>query len=53
MPSLFAGAPAQFDYVFTNPPFGSKEGKDAQAQFPFKCGKAQILFLQHIIDALG
>jgi type I restriction enzyme M protein len=50
---LFAGAPAQFDYVLTNPPFGSKEGKDAQAQFAFKCGKAQILFLQHIIDSLA
>lgn len=50
---LFAGAPAQFDYVFTNPPFGSKEGKDAQAQFAYKCGKAQILFLQHILDSLA
>ncbi|HUV02090.1 MAG TPA: N-6 DNA methylase [Desulfobacteria bacterium] len=49
---LFSGAPSQFDYVLTNPPFGSKEGKDAQAAFPYKSGKAQILFLQHIIDAL-
>jgi type I restriction enzyme M protein len=46
---LFVGAPAQFDYIFTNPPFGSKEGKDAQQHFDYKCGKAQILFLQHII----
>jgi len=50
---LFKDAPGQFDYVLTNPPFGSKEGKDAQAQFPYKCGKAQILFLQHIIDSLA
>jgi type I restriction enzyme M protein len=50
---LFEGAPAQFDYILTNPPFGSKEGKDAQAQFSYKSGKAQILFLQHIIDALA
>ena len=50
---LFEGAPGQFDYVMTNPPFGSKEGKDAQAQFPYKSGKAQILFLQHIIDSLA
>lgn len=50
---LFAGAANQFDYVLTNPPFGSKEGKDAQAQFAYKCGKAQILFLQHIINALA
>jgi type I restriction enzyme M protein len=50
---LFSGAPNQFDYILTNPPFGSKEGKDAQAQFAYKCGKAQILFLQHIIDFLA
>ncbi len=50
---LFSDAPAQFDYILTNPPFGSKEGKDAQAQFPYKSGKAQILFLQHIIDSLA
>ena len=50
---LFSGAPSQFDYVFTNPPFGSKEGKDARAQFAYKSGKAQILFLQHIIDSLA
>jgi len=47
------GAPSQFDYILTNPPFGSKEGKDAQAQFAYKSGKAQILFLQHIIDSLA
>lgn len=51
--ALFEGAPMQFDYVLTNPPFGSKEGKDAQAQFAFKTGKAQVLFLQHIIDSLA
>lgn len=50
---LFAGAPQQFDYILTNPPFGSKEGKDAQRNFSFKCGKAQILFLQHIITSLA
>ncbi len=50
---LFMGAPSQFDYVLTNPPFGSKEGKDARAQFAYKSGKAQILFLQHIIDSLS
>ena len=49
---LFIGAPQQFDYVMTNPPFGSKEGKSAQAKFAYKSGKAQILFLQHIIDSL-
>jgi len=50
---LFAGAPPQFDYVLTNPPFGSKEGKEAQANFAYKTSKAQVLFLQHIIDSLS
>lgn len=49
---LFKGAPSQFEYVLTNPPFGSKESKTAQAAFPYKTGKGQILFLQHIIDSL-
>jgi type I restriction enzyme M protein len=50
---LFKGAPNQFDFILTNPPFGSKEGKAAQAQFAYKTGKAQILFMQHIIDSLA
>ena len=52
-PAHVAGAPMQFDYILTNPPFGSKEGKDAQAAFAYKTGKGQILFLQHIIDSLA
>jgi len=52
-PALFEGAPMQFDYILTNPPFGSKEGKDAQAAFAYKTGKGQVLFLQHIIDSLA
>jgi type I restriction enzyme M protein len=51
--ALFEDAPLQFDYIMTNPPFGSKEGKDAQAQFAYKTGKGQVLFLQHIIDSLA
>jgi type I restriction enzyme M protein len=51
--SLFEGAPLQFDFILTNPPFGSKEGKDAQAAFAYKTGKGQVLFLQHIIDSLA
>ena len=45
-------APAQFDVVLTNPPFGGKEGKEAQTQFAFKTGATQVLFLQHVIDSL-
>jgi type I restriction enzyme M protein len=50
---LFDGAPVQFDYVVTNPPFGSKEGKEAQSAFAYKTSRAQVLFLQHIIDVLA
>ncbi|MCC7487553.1 MAG: N-6 DNA methylase [Burkholderiales bacterium] len=45
-------APALYDVVLTNPPFGGKEGKDAQTRFPYKTGATQVLFLQHVIDSL-
>jgi type I restriction enzyme M protein len=49
---LFDTAPAQFDVILTNPPFGGKEGVDAQKRFDFKTGATQMLFLQHIIKSL-
>jgi type I restriction enzyme M protein len=49
---LFSDAPALFDVVLTNPPFGGKEGKDAQTRFAYKTGATQVLFLQHVIDSL-
>jgi type I restriction enzyme M protein len=49
---LFAGAPDQFDVVMMNPPFGGKEGKEAQTLFAYKTSATQVLFLQHVIDAL-
>ena len=49
---LFAGAPDQFDVVLMNPPFGGKEGKEAQTLFAYKTSATQVLFLQHVIDAL-
>jgi len=49
---LFQGAPALFDVVLTNPPFGGKEGKDARTQFAYKTSSTQVLFLQHVIDSL-
>ena len=49
---LFLNAPPLFDVVLMNPPFGGKEGKDAQTQFAYKTGATQVLFLQHIIDSL-
>lgn len=35
---LFSDAPAQYDVILMNPPFGGKEGKDAQTRFPYKTG---------------
>ncbi len=49
---LFAGAPAQFDVVLTNPPFGGKESVAAQTHFAYRTSATQVLFLQHIIEAL-
>lgn len=49
---LFEGAPVQYDTVMTNPPFGGREGKEAQTDFDFKTGATQVLFLQHVIKSL-
>lgn len=49
---LFKGAPPQFRVVLTNPPFGGKEGKEAQTRFAYRTSATQVLFLQHVIDAL-
>lgn len=49
---LFAGAPPQFDVVLTNPPFGGKESAAAQTHFAYRTSATQVLFLQHIIEAL-
>jgi type I restriction enzyme M protein len=49
---LFTGAPAPYDVVLMNPPFGGKEGKEAQTRFAYKTGATQVLFLQHVIDSL-
>ena len=50
---LFAGAPELFDVVLMNPPFGGKEGKEAQTHFAYKTGATQVLFLQHVIASLA
>ncbi|MDE3096290.1 MAG: N-6 DNA methylase [Chloroflexota bacterium] len=49
---LYAGAPPLFDVVLMNPPFGGKEGKEAQTNFPYKTRATQVLFLQHVISSL-
>jgi type I restriction enzyme M protein len=49
---LFGGAPGKYDVILTNPPFGGKEGKEAQTNFAYKTGATQVLFLQHVIENL-
>jgi type I restriction enzyme M protein len=49
---LFENAPQTFDVILTNPPFGGKEGKEAQTNFDYKTGATQALFLQHVIRNL-
>ncbi|MEX2139716.1 MAG: N-6 DNA methylase [Pirellulales bacterium] len=49
---LFDGAPQTFDVILTNPPFGGKEGKEAQTNFDYKTSATQVLFLQHVIRSL-
>ena len=49
---LFNNAPGLFDVILTNPPFGGKEGKEAQTNFAYKTGSTQVLFLQHVINSL-
>jgi type I restriction enzyme M protein len=51
--ALFEGAPKQFDVILTNPPFGGKEGKDAQKNFAFETSATQVLFVQDILAELA
>ena len=50
---LFEQAPKQFDVILTNPPFGGKEGKDAQKNFAFETSATQVLFVQDILAELA
>lgn len=51
--ALFDKAPKQFDIILTNPPFGGKEGKDAQKNFAFETSSTQVLFVQDILAELA
>jgi len=42
----------RFDIVLANPPFGGKERKEVQQNFPIKTGETAFLFLQHFINIL-
>ncbi len=50
---LYEQAPGKFDYIFTNPPFGGKEGAEAQRDFDYKTNATQVLFLQLVINSLA
>jgi type I restriction enzyme M protein len=40
------------DVVMANPPFGGKERKEVQQNFPIRTGETAFLFLQHFIKIL-
>jgi len=42
----------RFDVILANPPFGGKERKEVQQNFPIKTGETASLFLQHFIKSL-
>ncbi len=51
--ALFDKAPGFFDVILTNPPFGGKEGKDAQKNYAYATGSTQVLFVQDILGELA
>lgn len=42
----------RYDIILANPPFGGKERKEIQQNFPIKTGETAFLFLQHFIKYL-
>ncbi|PZV02166.1 MAG: type I restriction endonuclease subunit M [Cyanobium sp.] len=42
----------RFDVIVANPPFGGKERKEVQQNFPIRTGETAFLFLQHFIRVL-
>jgi type I restriction enzyme M protein len=42
----------RFNVILANPPFGGKERKEIQQNFPIKTGETAFLFLQHFIKML-
>jgi type I restriction enzyme M protein len=42
----------RYDVILANPPFGGKERKEVQQNFPIKTGETAFLFLQHFIKYL-
>ena len=42
----------RYEVILANPPFGGKERKEVQQNFPIKTGETAFLFLQHFIKTL-
>ena len=42
----------RMDIILANPPFGGKERKEVQQNFPIRTGETAFLFLQHFIKML-
>ncbi|MBI5926145.1 MAG: N-6 DNA methylase [Aquabacterium sp.] len=42
----------RYEVILANPPFGGKERKEVQQNFPIKTGETAFLFLQHFIKSL-
>jgi len=42
----------RFDVILANPPFGGKERREVQQNFPIRPGETAFLFLQHFIKML-
>ncbi|WP_338669394.1 N-6 DNA methylase [Pseudodesulfovibrio methanolicus] len=42
----------RYNIILANPPFGGKERKEVQQNFPIKTGETAFLFLQHFIKFL-
>jgi type I restriction enzyme M protein len=42
----------RFDVILANPPFGGKERKEVQQNFPIKTGETAFLFMQHFVKSL-
>ena len=42
----------RYDVILANPPFGGKERKEVQQNFPVRTGETAFLFLQHFIKTL-
>jgi type I restriction enzyme M protein len=42
----------RYDIVLANPPFGGKERKEVQQNFPIKTSETAYLFLQHFIKSI-